>query len=149
NSIKVFGKEYQEPRLTEYYGPPYQYSSIAWPEQEIPNWLSPLKLQLCELSQFSFNSVLLNYYRDGQDSMGWHRDNEKEMDSSVIASLSFGAERIFKIRHRDSKKTINIPLKNGDVLIMRDLQEDHEHSIPKTKKVLDPRINLTFRRMIK
>ncbi|NQX91339.1 MAG: alpha-ketoglutarate-dependent dioxygenase AlkB, partial [Flavobacteriales bacterium] len=110
NTIKVFGKEYLEPRLTEYYGPEYQYSSIRWPQQPFPEWLSPLHSKICELVEFPFNSVLLNYYRHGQDSMGWHRDNEPEMDSSLIASVSFGAERVFKIRHRDSNKTSIIPL---------------------------------------
>ena len=87
NTIRVFGKEHLEPRLTCYFGPAYTYSNVHWKANELPPILFQLKKEIEHLAQAEFNAVLCNYYRDGQDSMGWHIDNEKEMDSSVIASV--------------------------------------------------------------
>jgi alkylated DNA repair dioxygenase AlkB len=92
-----------------------------------------------------FNAVLLNYYRNGQDSMGWHRDNEPEIIGKTIASVSLGSARAFKIRHRDSKKTYTVELPAGSLLLMTGLQKDYEHSLPKRAGNDESRINLTFR----
>lgn len=148
NTIRVFGIEHREPRLTAWYGKPYKYSNISWSEKEYNPFLSGIQNDLINYTGFQFNSVLANYYRTGLDSMGWHSDNEPEMDTSLIASVSFGGSRIFKLRHRTTKEKFDIELQNGSLLLMYDLQKNWQHSISKTKKVVDPRINLTFRRIV-
>ena len=147
NDIKIFGKIYQEPRLTEWYGSAYTYSSIHWPKKSFPPVFLRIKKTIEKSVGWEFDALLLNYYRDGQDSMGWHRDNEPELDQTCIASLSLGQTRTFKIRHRESKKTWNISLNHGDLLVMWNMQSQFEHSIPKSKKQMKARLNLTFRKM--
>ena len=101
NQITVYGKTYDEPRLTAWFGPAYTYSSIAWPSAQIPVDLQGLnKLISRTLNCREFDAILCNLYRNGQDAMGWHRDNEREIDPAIIASVSLGAQRDFKIRHR-------------------------------------------------
>ena len=148
NKIKIFGKVHDEPRLTEWYGPSYSYSSIHWPEQELPNEFIPMVYSVEKIAQCKFNGFLFNRYRNGNDGMGWHRDNEKNINQECIASLSFGETRTFKIRHRESKKTITVHLKNGDLLLMNNAQEEFEHCISKSKKKLGERINITMRVML-
>lgn len=145
NEIRVYGKLHQEPRLTAWYGPEYTYSSIHWPAAPLPDFLRELADELTTICGHPFNAVLLNYYRDGQDSMGWHRDNEKAIIGHTIASISLGATRDFKIRHRASKKTYTITLHSESLLLMTNLQEDYEHALPKRARINEPRINLTFR----
>jgi alkylated DNA repair dioxygenase AlkB len=89
----------------------------------------------------------VNYYRNGDDSMGWHRDNEKELDHRFIASLSFGETRTFKIRNRTTKATLNLDLEHGSLLLMENMQIDHEHALPKRRNLNQPRLNLTYRRI--
>ncbi len=149
NRIKIFGKEHLEPRLTAWCGPAYKYSSIQWPETPFNEILKPALEKLRTDLNFAFNSVLLNYYRNGQDSMGWHSDNEPELDDSCIASLSFGGERRMVFRHKNNHTNKQeILLKDGYLLVMRNYQNNWQHSIPKSKKMNEPRINLTFRRII-
>lgn len=145
NKIHVYGKLHQEPRLTAWFGPEYTYSSISWPAAPLPDILCELADDLASICGHPFNAVLLNYYRNGQDSMGWHRDNEQVIIGNTIASISLGATRDFKIRHRASKKTYTIPLHSGSLLLMTKLQQDYEHAIPKRARINEPRINLTFR----
>jgi alkylated DNA repair dioxygenase AlkB len=145
NEIRVFGQTHLEPRLTAWYGPSYKYSSIHWPAKEFPSFLNGLKTRLSEYCQQPFNAVLLNYYRNGNDAMGWHRDNELTIIGNTIASISLGEPRDFRIRNRATKKAVTIELPAGSLLIMTGLQQDHEHSLPKRIKVTDGRINLTFR----
>lgn len=147
NNIRIFGKTYPEPRLTAWFGPSYSYSNIHWPAQPFPANLLHLKNSVEELSTATFNGCLLNLYRNGNDSMGWHRDNEKEIDQTVIASLSLGEARDFKVRHRTSKKVMTIKLTHGSLLIMNNLQDTYEHSVPKRKGVEGQRINMTFRQL--
>jgi alkylated DNA repair dioxygenase AlkB len=94
-----------------------------------------------------FNSVLLNRYRNGSDSISWHTDAEKELGNNpVIASVNFGEERTFQLKHKITNERINIALKHGSLLIMKgELQHFWKHQIPKTKKKINERINLTFR----
>lgn len=94
-----------------------------------------------------FNSVLLNRYRHGNDSISWHADNEKELGNNpVIASVNFGASRVFQLKHIETKEKITIELSHGSLLVMQgELQHFWQHQIPKTKKVVGERINLTFR----
>ncbi len=150
NRIRVFGKEYDEPRLTAWFGPPYTYSNISWPQADFPQVLEPIKEKLIQTAGFPFNSVLLNLYRDGNDAMGWHRDNEREMDTSLIASVSFGVTRAFRIRrfHGEKKEGKTIELEHGSLLLMEHMQERYEHCVPRRKRIDEPRLNLTFRRII-
>lgn len=152
--IKVFGKTYNQPRLTALFGNPdksYSYSSITM----YPNPWSPLLLELKNrietIAETSFTTVLLNYYRDGIDSNGWHADNEKELGKNpIIASLSFGATRLFQLKHNTLKdQKLNLTLEHGSLLLMKGpTQHFWKHQIPKTKKFVGPRINLTFRVLI-
>lgn len=148
NQITVFGKTHQEPRLTAWFGPEYAYSSIKWPKRPFPDVLLEMKQTLEQELSFEFNAVLLNYYRNGQDSMGWHRDNEHNINQELIASVSFGKERPFKVRKRKSKKNYDVLLGKGDLLVMRHMQDEYEHALPKSKRFSGERINLTFRNII-
>lgn len=152
NKIKMFGKEYDEPRLTAWYGDKgirYKYSGIQLEPLSWNPLLEELKLLVNIEAETSFNSALLNYYRDGQDSMGYHQDNEPELgENPTIASLTFGAERTFQLKHitNQSIKRKDIPLKSGSLLIMAGETQHHwKHQIPKTKKPIGPRLNITFR----
>ena len=97
-----------------------------------------------------FNSCLLNLYQNGSEGIGWHSDDEKSIEkNSTIASLSFGAERKFSFKHKQTKLTISLVLEHGSLLIMKDAtQTNWLHSLPKSEKITEPRINLTFRTMI-
>jgi len=151
DEIQIFGKIYDIPRLQAWYGDPnahYTYSKIKL----IPNPWTPtllhLKAQVEVASKSKFNSVLLNYYRNGEDSNGWHADNEKELGQNpTIASLSFGESRKFKLKHNTKDEfKYEINLENNSLLIMKGpLQKHWKHSLSKTKKEVGPRINLTFR----
>lgn len=148
NDIRVFGQWHKEPRLTAWWGPAYQYANVRWPERSMSQDVQSLKARVEALAAFQYNGVLVNGYRNGQDSMGWHRDNEPEIDQTSIASLSLGASRTFKVRDRRTKSVVNIELQHGDLLGMEHLQSVHEHSVPKRTKVTEPRMNFTFRRLV-
>lgn len=152
NEIKMFGKVYNEPRLTAWYGDQgltYKYSGIQLKSTPWSDHLDELKSKVNAAASTEFNSALLNYYRDGQDSMGYHQDNEPELGlNPVIASLTFGASRIFQLKHITDKsiKRKDIPLKSGSLLIMAGATQHHwKHQIPKTKIPIGPRLNITFR----
>lgn len=149
--IKLFGKSIPQPRLTAWYGDAgksYTYSGLTW--QPLP-WtpvLTQLREKLLSTTEISFNSVLLNLYRTGQDSMGWHADDEPELGPNpIIASISLGQERSFHFRHRiqpDVKQKLILP--SGSLLLMAGQTQHHwQHQVPKSAKPLEPRINLTFR----
>lgn len=148
--IKIFGKLVMQPRLTACYGEKaVAYSGITMRIQPWTSLLLDIKKKVEQTTGTKFNSVLLNYYRDGNDSMGWHRDNEHELGAQpVIASVSFGVARVFKLRtYKEHKNTISVPLPHGSLLLMRgDSQHVWEHSLPK-KKIQAGRINLTFRQI--
>ena len=152
DKLMMFGKLVSTRRKVAWVGDPncsYTYSGM----RKIPqNWTSELlfiKTQLEKISQYEFNSCLLNLYHDGDDAMGWHSDNEKELDpKSPIASLSLGAQRKFAFRHKKDKETISLFLESGSALIMYPpTQEYWQHALLKTKTVSDLRINLTFRKI--
>ena len=151
DDIKLFGKVFKQPRLTALYGDsnkPYSYSNITmFPNQWSPTLLK-IKQDIEAISKQKFTSVLLNLYRDGKDSNGWHSDDEKELGKHpFIASVSFGAKRIFHFRHKiDTNLKFKIELQPGSLLLMGGpTQEFWKHQIPKTKRKIAPRINLTFR----
>ena len=151
--IKIFGKEIMQPRLTALYGNSekrYGYSGIIMQPLVWTDFLLEIKNRVEEKSKTNFTHVLLNYYRDGKDSMGWHRDNESVLGQNpIIASLSFGETREFQIRHYIEKKLkLKLGLDHGSLLIMSGSSQHHwEHQIPKTAKQLGARINLTFRKI--
>lgn len=147
-NIILFGKEVPQPRLACWYGDlAYSYSGITLDPRPMTPTLLEIKQRCEQAASAQFNSVLVNLYRDGQDSMGLHADDESELGAEpIIASVSFGGERNFRLRHRESKELQQISLASGSLLVMSGLsQVCWKHDIPKTKKFVDPRINLTFR----
>ncbi len=153
DEVTVFGRHHITARKVAWYGDPglaYTYSGTT--RQPLP-WSDAL-LELKTLAEYRaaarFNSCLLNLYHHGGEGMGWHSDNEKSIvPHSPIASLSFGAEREFRFKHKHLPATAKVLLENGSLLVMKDITQTHWlHSIPKSKKILTPRINLTFRCMI-
>ena len=153
--VYVFGKKYREPRKTAWYGDESSVYSYAGKTNHPLPWteaLFQLKTDIeALLPGASFNSVLLNQYRDGNDKMGWHSDNEKELGKNpIIASLSLGATRFFDLKHKrikSLKKRLELPA--GSLLIMcGSTQENWLHQVPQQKRVTSPRINLTFRKIV-
>lgn len=148
--IYLFGKEILEPRLKGWYGDKevyYRYSGASHKAKLWTPTLLKIKKDIEEKCELNFNSVLVNLYRSGEDYMGPHQDNEKELGQNpVIASLSLGAERDFIFKHQESKKKVGISLKNGSLLLMHGkLQEHWTHGLPKRLKEKGARLNLTFR----
>jgi alkylated DNA repair dioxygenase AlkB len=154
DTITVFGKTYNQPRLTALYGEAgksYSYSGITMHPHPFTAELENLKQLVSDQSETNFTSVLLNLYRNGQDSNGWHADNERELGNHpTIASLSLGAPRFFHLKHRNRKDLrIKILLEPGSLLIMAGATQEYWlHQIPKTARPVEPRINLTFRRIL-
>ncbi|HVM90007.1 MAG TPA: alpha-ketoglutarate-dependent dioxygenase AlkB [Puia sp.] len=149
--IWIFGRKVMQPRMTAWYGDEgksYTYSGRTMHPRNWTSELREIKSRIEIIAKASFTSALLNLYRNGNDSMGWHRDNEKELgENPVIGSVSFGATRIFRFRnYSDKKLTRSIELSNGSLLLMRgETQHYWEHALPKTKCHTGERINITFR----
>lgn len=151
DEIKIFGKKTLIPRYSSWYGDPdkpYTYSGLTLQPNEWNKGLLYLKDKMEKLAGTEFNSVLLNWYRDGKDYMGWHTDAEASLGKNpVIGSVNFGASRRFVLRRIDNKKVkIEFPLKHGTFLaMMGETQHYWQHTVPKQMKVHDLRVNLTFR----
>ena len=150
DEITVYGKKHLQPRLTSLFGndgKPYGYSNIIMQPNRWNPLLMFIKNEVETICNENFTTVLLNYYRDGKDSNGWHADNEKELGRNpIIASVSFGAERVFQLKHNTTNQRQNINLENGSLLIMKGAtQHFWKHQIPKSSKEIGARINLTFR----
>jgi alkylated DNA repair dioxygenase AlkB len=149
----ILGKHIITKRKTAWYGDSdYLYTYSNTTRRALP-WTSELRdlKQLVEkLTETKFNSCLLNLYHDGNEGLAWHSDDEKVLRrNGTIASLSFGAERKFSLKHKKTKQTISIILEHGSLLVMKDETQVYWlHSLPKTKKIVMPRINLTFREII-
>jgi alkylated DNA repair dioxygenase AlkB len=148
--ITVYGKSYLQPRLSAWHGDlSYSYSGIRLEPVPWTPILLDLKARVEALCEHEFNSVLLNYYRDQNDSMGMHSDDERELGPQpAIASLSLGDERTFLLKHKTRKdlKTVKLALPTGSLLLMRgDTQQNWRHGINKERNPCGPRINLTFR----
>lgn len=153
NHYIVAGRQYTLPRLQTWHADPgikYSYSNNLLETRSWTSLLSDIraKIELC--LDFSFNSVLVNWYRNGEDYVGWHADNERELgDQPFIVSLTFGTERLFEFRHKKSLESGNLLLRSGTLLIMRpDFQHHWLHSVPIEKNLMEGRINLTFRKVI-
>ena len=153
NKIKFYGKESLVPRLESWHGDEgmsYTYSGIKMDAKPWTKNLLMIKESIEPIAKTTFNSVLINYYRDGKDRVAWHSDDEKELGKNpVIASVSLGAERKFKLRHKKYKENQlqhEVFLQNGSLLLMSGSTQHHWlHEIPRTAKPTGPRINLTFR----
>jgi alkylated DNA repair dioxygenase AlkB len=150
-TARLFGQEMPVPRMTAWFGEAdYTYSGIHHRAAPFPAIVQLLRERAENISGASYNAVLLNLYRNGGDSVGWHSDNEAGLgDCPTIVSLSLGATRRFQFRHRRAKETITLELREGYWLVMAgETQRFWIHQVPKTTVAVGLRINLTFRRMI-
>ena len=149
----IFGKHIITKRKAAWYGDSnylYTYSNttkqaLAWTRE-----LSDLKQIVEKILETKFNSCLLNLYHNGNEGVGWHSDDEKSLGkNAIIASLSFGAERKFSFKHKQTKQTVSLVLEHGSLLVMKDVtQANWLHRLPKSKKITRPRISLTFRTIV-
>jgi len=149
-TIVVFGKRHLQPRLSAWHGEKgYRYSGLQLAPLPFTPLLDTLRRAVENATGRSYNSVLLNYYRDGRDSMGMHSDDEQELGKEpAIASLSFGATRSFILRHKVTQETLKLPLGDGSLLFMAGALQTHWlHGINKSSRPLGARINLTFRKI--
>jgi len=151
DKVFLFGRYHLAPRLTAYYGEEnasYTYAGMKQSPLKFTPLLEEFKNRIQDTFGERLNAVLLNYYRNGNDKMGWHADDENELGKNpFIASLSFGAERFIDFKHHSEKENrIRVALTNGSLLVMQgELQHHWKHQIPIQKKVTEGRINLTFR----
>ena len=151
--IKVFGKSHLTPRLESLHGTsPFTYNYSGQQLNALPFTpaLIQIKQKVEQLTGHHFNCALINYYRNGLDSNGWHADNEKELGPNpIIASVSFGAERTFKMKSNDGTEKFEWRLASGSILFMgKNVQLHYKHCIPKQPKIHKGRINITFRSML-
>ncbi len=151
-TYRFYGKEVVTKRKTAFFGDngiSYTYSGILKEAETWSNELFFLKNQIEAHLNTTFNSCLLNLYPTGKEGMGWHQDNEPELGPNpIIASVSLGAERMFKFRHLQTKMEHKLLLETGSLLVMEEgLQSEWQHMLPKTTKDISERINLTFRRI--
>ncbi len=154
-AIRLFGRDVMQPRLVAWYGDAganYRYSGV---DNEPLPWapvLLAIRDKIEPLCQARFNSVLCNFYRNGQDSVGWHSDDEPELGAKpIIASVSFGVTRPFLLQHKKDKSLrFSVELTNASLLLMQgETQKNYRHAVLKNNKVVDARINLTFRQILK
>jgi alkylated DNA repair dioxygenase AlkB len=149
--VRLYGREHAVPRLVAWYGDPqasYSYSGLRHQPLAWTALLAHIRQQVEASVGLPFNAVLLNYYRDGLDSMGWHSDDEPELGPSpVIASLSLGGSRRFDLRRKGhSRIQHSLQLEHASLLVMRGAtQHDWQHQVAKTRRPCAPRLNLTFR----
>lgn len=150
-TVLVYGKRHLQPRLSAWYGAAaYRYSGLSLAPQAFTPLLGLIRAAVEEATGHRFNSVLLNYYRNGRDSMGMHSDDEPELGPEpVIASLSFGATRNFILKHKRSGERLSLPLSDGSLLLMAGAtQRNWLHGVNKSTKATGPRVNLTFRKIL-
>lgn len=153
--INLWGKEYQQPRLTAWFGDEgasYGYSGLSLEPLPWTELLATLRSRVESLAEAPFNSVLLNYYRDHRDSMGMHSDDEPELGRNpIIASVSLGEQRTLILKHKSRKelKPVHLPLDHGSLLLMKGATQHHwKHGISKLSLPCGARVNLTFRRIL-
>jgi alkylated DNA repair dioxygenase AlkB len=147
-TLTVFGRRHLQPRLTAWHGEAsYTYSGLTLAPLPFTPLLQAIRSAAEAATGHRYNSVLLNYYRDGRDSMGMHSDDEPELGPRpAIASVSFGQTRAFVLRHKRTRETVKLDLADGSLLFMGGaLQQNWVHGINKSARPLGPRVNLTFR----
>jgi alkylated DNA repair dioxygenase AlkB len=153
-SYEAFGRRFQVPRLQAWYadsGLRYRYSDNLIPTNAWPDWMQSARAQVESATGHAYNSVLLTCYRDGNDSVDWHADDEKELGPEPwIASLSVGASRLFSYRlNTDHRQQHGLRLEHGDLILMKPgFQQRWQHQIPEEPQVTETRINLTFRKVV-
>lgn len=152
-SISMFGRQSKLPRDVAWIaedGLQYGYSGVSTEPVRWPDFLMPERQHIEAAAGSVFNSVLVNRYRDGNDTVAWHSDDEPELGvNPVVASLSLGGTRRFLMRNKDSKAKWEFELAHGDLLVMHGAcQSEFEHCVPRTKRVAEQRINLTFRNVL-
>ena len=154
-SVRIYGKVHAQPRLVALYGDPgkrYDYSGIALHPLPWTDLLREIRRRIEDCTEASFNAVFLNLYRDHNDSMGFHSDDEKELGKNpVIASVTFGATRTFLLKHKFNNElpTVKVPLTAGTVLLMKGATQHYwKHGINKQTTQCGPRVNLTFRTLL-
>jgi alkylated DNA repair dioxygenase AlkB len=152
--VKIFGKTITTSRKMAWYSidnQAYGYSNDIKKANAFTPELLKIKEKVEYISGEKYNGCLLNLYQNGLEGMGWHADDEKEIEThSAIASISLGAQRWFHFKHKTTKETLKFHLENGSLLIMKgDTQKKWLHSLPKSTKIISPRINLTFRKLVK
>jgi len=150
--IQLFGKGYEIPRRQVFFADEelsYSYSGKTLPKSSWDKHVTAIKTEIESNLDETFNACLANLYRDGNDSNGWHSDNEKELGKNpVIASISLGETRKFHLKHNETNEKMSFDLSHGSLLIMGGaLQHFWKHQVPKSKKVMEPRVNLTFRKL--
>ncbi|MCF8429053.1 MAG: alpha-ketoglutarate-dependent dioxygenase AlkB [Bacteroidia bacterium] len=153
DEVLIFGKLIITNRKVAWYATSnldYTYSNISKKALPFTPALLSLKQTIEQKTGETYNACLLNLYQNGSEGMGWHSDDEKELEPlASIASLSLGADRKFSLKHKQNKQTVSVILENGSLLEMKnETQLFWKHALPKTTKVLGPRINLTFRKMV-
>ncbi|MEI6199768.1 MAG: alpha-ketoglutarate-dependent dioxygenase AlkB [Actinomycetota bacterium] len=151
-SLIMFGKKVEEPRLSTWHADPHLPYTYSGAKRVPQPWTAPLNQirALCEeQTEHTFNGVLVNLYRTGNDHLGWHSDDEKvNGPEPIIASISLGAERKFELRHKETGERVSTMLSHGSLLVMSGLSQSHWlHRIPKSTGLDEPRINLTFRHL--
>lgn len=147
-AVTLFGKSVMQPRLIAWCGDvPYGYSGLTLPPRQVPSCLTPILARVSALAEAPFNHILLNLYRSGQDGMGMHADNERELGPDpILATLSLGAPRRFVLVARRSKHRAEYQLTDGSLLVMGGrCQTEYVHGIPKTNQPVTRRLSLTFR----
>lgn len=148
HSVTLFGKRVPQPRLIAWCGShAYEYTGLSLPPRPIPTCLAPVWERVNEQANVLFNHVLANLYRDGNDSMGMHADDERELGAApIVACLSLGQERTFVLRARRGSQTVRLGLSAGSLLVMGgNCQHEFVHGVPKTKRAVGARMSLTFR----
>lgn len=153
-TVRVWGQDHKVPRLQFWMGETgkeYQYSGKMFKAAAWLPIVEKLKNKVERTCGMPYNSVLLNWYRDGQDKMGWHADNEEELGPSpTIAMVTLGAQRTFQFKHLETQLTENLEIQHGSLLLMKQgMQESYHHQVPARAKVTEGRISLTFRNIIK
>lgn len=151
--VRMFGREHLARRLTAFYGEPgvvYRYSGTDHVANGWTPLLARIRRRVEAFTGNAFNCVLANCYRSGDDHMGWHSDDERELGKApAIASVSFGAVRTFALRHRRTRERLDLELADGSLLLMAGTTQHHwQHALPARRRVAEPRVNLTFRRVL-
>ena len=151
--IKMFGKQVPVPRLQNWFADhsntSYTYSGICMQAFKFPQWMAELADSVAEQTNYPFNRALVNYYRNGNDSVDWHADDEPELgEDPIIASISLGVERVFQLRHNLTGEIVSLPLPHGSLLLMGSrIQHFYQHRLAKVKNLQHERVNFTFRYM--
>ena len=151
DQVRMFGKSVQVPRLSAWFSSihaTYEYSGLVHRPKQMPEFVRALLYDVVVRTGIEFNSILVNLYRDGTHSMGWHADDEPELGPEVtIGSLSVGTERMFRFRHRHNNgQPVSLPIAHGSLLLMYPpLQKYWLHQLPKRKGITTPRVNFSFR----